>query len=217
MRIFSQKCGKNSNDITVLPVSKRFSVDAIRAVYALGLRSFGENYVQEAEEKRRELSDLSDLSWVLIGSLQKNKARLAAEVFDRIETVAGFALAQKLSAARSPLRKPLEVLIQVNISGEPQKSGVLCDDALPLAREVAALPRLKFRGFMGVAENTDDSALRRRQFARLQKIFEDARKAGLNPDMLSMGMSADMEDAIAEGSTELRIGTAIFGERTVGK
>ncbi|HVE51192.1 MAG TPA: YggS family pyridoxal phosphate-dependent enzyme [Casimicrobiaceae bacterium] len=201
------------NGVTLLAVSKTFPSAAIRAVHALGQRAFGENYVQEAAGKRAELADLPDLRFALIGPLQSNKTALAAEVFDRIESVDRLKVAQRLSASRAIERAPLEVLVQVNISGEATKSGVAPADALALAKEVARLPRLALRGFMGIAQPGEDIALQRSQFAVLRVLLEDTRAAGLDVDELSMGMSADLESAIAEGSTEVRIGTAIFGER----
>lgn len=205
--------GRPPNGVTLLAVSKTFPSAAIRAVHAVGQRAFGENYVQEAAGKRAELADLADLRFALIGPLQSNKAALAAGVFDRIESVDRLKTAQRLSASRAIERAPLEVLVQVNISGETTKSGVAPADALALAKEVAQLPQLALRGFMGIAQPGDDVALQRSQFAALRVLLEDARAAGLEVDELSMGMSADLESAIAEGSTEVRIGTAIFGER----
>jgi pyridoxal phosphate enzyme (YggS family) len=208
--------GRRPGEIGLLAVSKTFPAAAIRAVHALGQREFGENYVQEAVAKRTELRDLPGLAFVLIGPLQSNKATLAAETFDRIESVDRLKIAERLSAARPADRPPLEVLVQVNISGEVTKSGVSPDAAASLAREVAALPRLRLRGFMGIAEPTDDVARQREQFGRLRRCLDQARVAGLAVDVLSMGMSADLEAAIAEGATEVRIGTAIFGARPPG-
>ncbi len=207
-------CGRNADKIALLAVSKHFPPERIRHVYACGQRRFGENYVQEARQKKEALSDIDDISWVLIGPLQKNKARIAAEIFDMIETVDDLTLAERLSAARSSEKAPLEILIQVNISHESQKSGIPAQDALALAREVRDLPRLRWRGFMGIAENSDDPVRQLAQFARLRACFDEAMADGLAPDVLSMGMSADLEAAIQAGSTEVRIGSALFGERT---
>jgi hypothetical protein len=182
-------------------------------VHAAGQRAFGENYVQEGAAKRAELADLPGLELVLIGPLQGNKTREAAAVFDRVESVDRLKIAERLSAQRPADRAPLEVLVQVNISGEATKSGVDAGAAVALARAVAALPRLAFRGFMGIAEPTTDIARQRAQFATLARCRDEARAAGLAADVLSMGMSDDMEAAIAEGATEVRIGTAIFGRR----
>lgn len=201
------------DEVTLLAVSKTFPSAAVRAVHLAGQRSFGENYVQEAATKRAELADLADLQWVLIGPLQSNKAALAAEVFDRVESVDRLKIGERLSAARGAHRAPLEVLVQVNISGEATKSGVSPGDAPALAAAIAKLPRLAFRGFMGIAEPTDDPAKQRAQFAVLRGCRDQARSAGLRAEILSMGMTADLEAAIAEGSTEVRVGTAIFGSR----
>lgn len=207
--------GRDPSSVSLLVVSKTFPVEAIRAVHRLGQREFGENYVQEAAEKRARLAELPDLRWVLIGPLQRNKAKVAAEVFDRVESVDRLAIAERLSAARCAKRGPLEVLVQVNISSEVTKSGVPPDAAVSLARSVAALPGLAMRGFMGIAEPTGDLGKQREQFALLRQCLETARAEGLSVDVLSMGMSADLEAAIAEGATEVRIGTAVFGDRRV--
>ena len=205
--------GRTVDEVTLLAVSKTFPSAAVRAVHAAGQPSFGENYVQEAAAKRAELADVPGLEWVLIGPLQSNKTALAAEVFDRIESVDRLKIAQRLSAARAADRPPLVVLVQVNISREATKSGASPDRAVMLAADIASLPRLAFRGFMGIAEPTDDVARQRAQFALLRRCRDQARALGLAADVLSMGMSADLEAAIAEGSTEVRIGTAIFGAR----
>lgn len=209
----AQAVGRSPGDVSLLAVSKTFPAAAVRAVYAMGQQEFGENYVQDAAQKRAELGDLPGLSFVLIGPLQSNKTKLAAETFDRVESVDRLKIAERLSAARPADRPPLELLVQVNISGEVTKSGVRPDAAVSLAEEVARLPRTVLRGFMGIAEPTEDVALQRSQFARLRHCLEDARAAGLAVDMVSMGMSDDLEAAIAEGATEVRIGSAIFGPR----
>jgi pyridoxal phosphate enzyme (YggS family) len=213
----ARACGRSPGEVTLVAVSKTFPSAAVRAVHALGQAAFGENYVQEAAAKRADLADLPALRWVLIGPLQSNKAALAAEVFDRVESVDRLEIAQRLSAARPAGRAPLEVLVQVNISGEATKSGVGPQDALALAEAVAALPRLALRGFMGIAEPTAERALQHAQFALLRDLRDRARAAGLPAGELSMGMSADLESAIAEGSTEVRIGSAIFGARGEGR
>ncbi len=209
--------GRSPREVSLLAVSKTFPAAAVREVYALGQREFGENYVQDAARKRAELGDLPGLSFVLIGPLQSNKAKLAAETFDRVESVDRLKIAERLAAARPAGRPPLELLVQVNISGEVTKSGVPPDAAVSLAEALARLPRTVLRGFMGIAEPTADVARQRSQFARLRRCLADARAAGLAVDMLSMGMSDDLEAAIAEGATEVRIGSAIFGARHRGK
>jgi len=205
--------GRSQGAVRLLAVSKTFPAESIRQVHALGQRAFGENYVQEAVEKRAALSDLSDAIWHLIGPLQGNKANAAAATFDWVETVDRRRIAKRLSAARSPAQAPLDVLVQVNVSGEATKHGVAPAAAPELARYVATLPNLRLRGIMGVPEPTADLERLRGQFGLLRACYDACRQAGLDVDTLSMGMSADLEVAIAEGSTEVRLGTAIFGER----
>jgi pyridoxal phosphate enzyme (YggS family) len=205
--------GRDPNTVRLLAVSKTFPPEAIRAVHALGQRAFGENYVQECAGKIDALADLTDIEWHLIGPLQSNKAALAAERFRWVQTVDRMKIAERLSRARPAEAPPLEVCVQVNASGEASKSGVAPADAVPLAKAVAALPRLKLRGIMGIPEPTDDIARRRAQFRVLRECLDGCRAAGLAADTLSMGMSADLEDAIAEGATLVRVGTSIFGAR----
>ena len=213
LRAAASACGRDPAEVTLLAVSKTFPSAAVAAVHALGQREFGENYVQEAAAKRAELADLPGLRWVLIGPLQSNKTALAAEVFGRIESIDRLKIAQRLADARAPQHVPLDVLVQINISGEASKSGVTPDRAVALAGEITSLPRLAFRGFMGIAEPTDDVSRQRAQFAVLRRCAEHARSLGLPAHTLSMGMTDDLEAAVAEGSTEVRVGTAIFGSR----
>lgn len=205
--------GRASNSVTLLAVSKTFPAEAVREVYALGQRAFGENYVQEAVAKQAALGELPGLEWRLIGPLQSNKAKLAAETFDWVESVDRLKVAERLAAARPADRGPLNVLVQVNASGEASKSGAAPGDAVALARDVSRLPGLTLRGIMGIPEPTPDPARQREQFRALRACFDACKAAGLSVDTLSMGMSADLEAAIAEGATEVRIGTAIFGAR----
>jgi hypothetical protein len=205
--------GRDPGEVTLLAVSKTFPATAVRDAYAAGLRAFGENYVQEGAAKRAELADLPGLRLALIGPLQSNKARLAAEAFDAVETVDRLKIAQRLSAARPAGHPPLDVLVQANISGEATKSGCAPEDAVALAQAVAGLPRLRLRGFMGIAEPTEDAGKQSAQFALLRRCRDEARAKGLDVPVLSMGMTADLEAAIAEGATEVRVGTAIFGAR----
>ncbi len=205
--------GRTAGSVRLLAVSKTFPVDAVRAVHAAGQRSFGENHVQEGAAKRQATADLADVVWHLIGPLQGNKTRLAAETFDWVESVDRLKIAQRLSAQRPPARAPLDVCIQVNVSGEASKSGVAPDEVVAMALAVADLPRIRVRGIMGIPAPTDDPAQQRTQFRRLRECFESCVAAGLLLDTLSMGMSADLEAAIAEGSTQVRVGTAIFGAR----
>ena len=209
----ARAAGRDPAAVRLLAVAKTHPAEAVRAVHAAGQRAFGENYVQEAAAKRDALADLAGLEWHLIGPLQGNKARLAAEVFDWVETIDRLKIAQRLAAARDPARGPLNVLVQVNVSGEVTKSGVSAPETVGLARAVAALPGLALRGVMGIPAPEADAARQREQFAALQAAFEACQAAGLRVDTLSMGMSADLEAAIAEGATQVRIGTAIFGPR----
>jgi hypothetical protein len=209
----SKLAGRPPREVSLLAVSKTFPVEAVREAYAAGQRAFGENYVQEALAKMHAVHDLPDIEWHLIGPLQSNKTQQVAESFAWVHGIDRLKIAQRLSAARPPSLAPLACCVQVNISGEASKSGVEPAAALALAREVARLPRLALRGFMGISEPTPDIARQRAQFAILREALDEARRAGLRLDTLSMGMTADLESAIAEGATIVRIGTAIFGPR----
>jgi pyridoxal phosphate enzyme (YggS family) len=208
-----QSAGRPAGSVQLLAVSKTFPAEAVRAVYAAGQRAFGENKVQEGAAKRQALADLRDVEWHLIGPLQTNKCRAAAASFDWVESVDRLKIAQRLSALRPQSMGPLNVLVQVNVSGEASKSGVVPDEALALAKGLAELPRLRLRGIMGIPAPTDDVAQQRAQFRVLRQCFEECRAAGLAVDTLSMGMSGDIEAAVAEGATQVRVGTAIFGAR----
>jgi pyridoxal phosphate enzyme (YggS family) len=205
--------GRDPAGVRLVAVSKTFPAEAIRAVHALGQRDFGENYVQEAAAKMASLSDLADIEWHLIGPLQSNKAAMAASRFAWVQTVERAKIAGRLSAARPVDLMPLSVCIQVNASGEASKSGVTPGEVVGLARVIAGQPRLRFRGIMGIPEPTADEGRRRAQFRVLRDCFDECRAQGLPVDTLSMGMSADLEDAIAEGATLVRVGTSIFGAR----
>ena len=205
--------GRDPATIRLLAVSKSMPADAIRAVHALGQRAFGENYVQEAAAKMSALADLADIEWHLIGPLQGNKARAAAAHFAWVESIDRLTIAERLSATRDAQQPPLDICVQVNISAETTKSGVAPAGALALARAVASLPRLALRGFMGIAAPTTEIARQRAQFRLLREILAAARAEGLMLDTLSMGMSADLEAAIAEGATLVRVGSALFGPR----
>ncbi len=204
--------------VTLLAVSKTFGAEAVLAAAAAGQRRFGENYVQEGVEKiarTRELAPQLGLEWHFIGPIQSNKTRPIAEHFDWVHSVDRLKIAQRLSEQRPAERGPLDVLLQVNVSGEASKSGVAPDEVLPLAQAVSALPRLRLRGLMAIPEPTDDVAQQRAAFRALHSALERLRGAlPTSPlDTLSMGMSADLEAAIAEGATLVRVGTAIFGAR----
>jgi PLP dependent protein len=209
----ARAAGRDPTTISFLAVSKTFPPDAIRALYGLGQRAFGENYVQEALAKAAALGDLAGIEWHLIGPLQSNKTRAVAEGFAWVETVDRVKIAERLALARPPTLPPLDVCVQVNISGETSKSGVAPGEAMTLARAVATLPRLRLRGFMGIAEPTAERTRQRAQFRALREIFDACRASGLPVDTLSMGMSDDLEAAIAEGATQVRLGSALFGVR----
>jgi pyridoxal phosphate enzyme (YggS family) len=205
--------GRDPAQIHVLAVTKTVPAAAIRDAWRAGQRAFGENYVQEAVAKRAGLGDLEGSQWQLIGPLQSNKARLAAGAFDWVQTIDRLPIAERLSTARAPGLPPLNVCVQVNISGEASKSGCAPESAMALAQAVARLPRLALRGFMGIAQEGADPARQRMQFRVLRDIYEAARAQGHALDTLSMGMSGDLEAAVAEGATLLRIGSALFGPR----
>ena len=191
--------------VTLLAVSKGQPIARIEQAVAAGQKAFGENYVQEAVQK---MEVLPALEWHLIGPLQSNKTRIAAERFAWVQTVASEKIARRLSEQRPAPLPPLNVLIQVNVSGEASKSGVELDEVENLARAIATLPRLKLRGLMAIPEPGAD----RSRYASVKEVFEKL-KGRFGFDTLSMGMSDDLDVAIAEGSTMVRIGTAIFGPR----
>ena len=207
-----QRAGRGVEEVTLLAVSKTFGADAVRAAAAAGQRAFGENYIQEGVEKIAALRDLG-LMWHCIGPIQSNKTRLVAEHFDWVHTVDRLKIAERLSAQRPADRPPLNVCIQVNIDGGANKSGVAPCEALALARAVAALPQLKLRGLMSIPEIAPDFEAARAVHASARALFDQLNADGLGLDTLSMGMSDDLEAAIAAGSTMVRIGTAIFGSR----
>lgn len=209
----ARACGRDPATVRLVAVSKTFAADAVRSAYLSGQRAFGENYVQEALAKIEALAGLPGIEWHMIGPLQSNKTRAVAERFAWVHTVDRLRLAQRLGAARPPALGPLDVCIQVNVSGEATKSGVSPAEAIGLAHAVAAIPGIRLRGFMGIAEPSIDPAVPRAQFAVLRQLLGRAQQEGIALDTLSMGMSVDLESAIAEGATLVRVGTAIFGAR----
>jgi len=211
-RRISEALQGDTRTVTLVAVSKSKPPECVREAFAAGCRDFGESYVQEALPKLASLEDLG-ATWHFIGHLQGNKARDVARVFDWVHGVDRARLAQALARGLPPERPDLNVCIQVNISGEATKGGVAPGEALALAREVSAMPRLRLRGLMGMAAPGDDVAEQRREFAQLRAARDEITAAGIELDTLSMGMSDDFEAAIAEGSTMVRIGTAIFGPR----
>jgi len=208
----ARRAGRNPADVKLLAVSKTWSAEAVREAAAAGQRAFGENYVQEGVDKVEALRALG-LEWHFIGPLQSNKTRPVANAFDWVHGIDRLKIAERLSAQRDVHLPPLNVCIQVNVSGEDSKSGVAPGEAVALAQAVAALPRLHLRGLMCIPEPTTDEAVLRARFAVLRGLCEELRGAGLALDTLSMGMSHDLEPAIAEGASIVRVGTAIFGER----
>jgi pyridoxal phosphate enzyme (YggS family) len=203
---------RHVNEVTLLPVSKTFGPEAVREAHAAGETAFGENYIQEAVEKQALLADLP-LQWHCIGPIQSNKTRLVAQHFAWAHTIDRLKIAQRLSEQRPQAMPPLSVCIQVNIDGGASKAGVPPGEALALAREVHALPRLKLRGLMTIPEPAEGFAAQLAVHRRARALYEELRAAGLPLDTLSMGMTGDLEAAIHAGSTMVRVGTAIFGAR----
>jgi PLP dependent protein len=208
-----QAAGRSDDSVTLLAVSKTFGADAVEAAYAAGQTWFGENYIQEAVQKITALRQLP-LVWHCIGPIQSNKTRLVAEHFDWVHTVDRLKVAQRLSEQRPAQLAPLQVCIQVNIDGGATKSGVAPADALALAQAVSALPRLQLRGVMCIPDPAPDFEAECALFKRARGIFDALNAADLGLDTLSMGMSADLEAAVASGSTLVRVGSAIFGARS---
>lgn len=213
----ARACAEAQRDVqsvTLLAVSKTFPSDTVREAVACGLRRFGENYVQEAVEKIQSLEDLREqLEWHLIGPLQSNKTRVVAEHFDWVHSVDRLKIAERLSAQRPAHLPPLQLCLQVNISGEESKSGLAPAQVREVAHQVAALPHVKLRGLMAIPEPAADPDAQRRPHRALRELMDALNREGLALDTLSMGMTADLEAAILEGATIVRVGTAIFGKR----
>jgi hypothetical protein len=239
--VAAQAAGRHTDEVTLLAVSKAFGADAVLAAIAAGQRSFGENYLQEAVEKMGEVErrlPADRISWHYIGPIQSNKTRQVATRFDWVESVDRLKIAERLSEQRPAHLPPLQVLVQVNISGEATKGGVPPAEVEALALAVAELPGLCLRGLMAIPAPENDPARRRQPFAQVRALFDHLREhlrghpleqrdgppggpagepagsGGSTVDTLSMGMSGDLEAAIAEGATQVRVGTAIFGERS---
>lgn len=213
IREAAQASGRDPQDVRLLAVSKTKPAAALREAFACGQHDFGENYLQEALAKQAELAGL-DLTWHFIGPIQSNKTRAIAEHFAWVHSVDRLKIAQRLSEQRPAQLPPLNICLQVNVSGEASKSGCQPAELTELAGAVAELPNLRLRGLMAIPEPTDDPAVQRAAFARLRILKESL---GLDLDTLSMGMSHDLEAAIAEGATWVRIGTALFGARDYGQ
>jgi pyridoxal phosphate enzyme (YggS family) len=212
----ASEAGRTADSVTLLAVSKTFAADAVRQAHAAGQRSFGENYVQEALAKIEALADLrADLAWHLIGPLQSNKARGVAGAFDWVHSVDRLKLAERLAEHRPAAMPALQVCLQVNISGEASKSGLAASEVLPVALAVRALGanRLRLRGLMAIPEPAQERAAQRAPHRALFELMGALNAQGLALDTLSMGMSADLEAAVLEGATIVRVGSAIFGMR----
>ena len=209
----ARSAGRDAGDISLLAVSKTWSAGHVRDAAAASQRAFGENYVQEGVAKVAELAPLG-LEWHFIGPLQSNKTRPVAEHFDWVHSVERMKIAERLSEQRPAGMAPLNVCLQVNVSGEASKSGCAPEEAVALAKAIAVLPNLRLRGLMCIPEPVEDVEAQRQPFRQLRELYEQLRGDGLPLDTLSMGMSHDIETAIAEGATVVRVGTAIFGERS---
>ena len=211
----AERAGRRAEEITLVAVSKTFPADAIQAAYDAGLRVFGENRVQEFESKQPKLGDLANVTWHLIGHLQSNKARRAVHLFHQVDSIDSLALAQKLDSAAAAGAKRLPVLIEVHLGGEATKSGVSEGDLPALADSIERLPHLELHGLMMIPPYSDDGESARPYFRKLHELRDDiSKQLGRTLPVLSMGMSHDFEVAIDEGATEIRIGTALFGQRS---
>ncbi|WP_376691888.1 YggS family pyridoxal phosphate-dependent enzyme [Wenzhouxiangella sp. EGI_FJ10409] len=208
----SRVAGRPADSVGLLAVSKRKPIEAIRALHALGQRAFGENYVDEGVAKIGELEDL-ELEWHYIGPIQSNKTKLIAAHFDWVQSIDRAKIVRRLDDQRPEDLPPLNVLIQVNLDGESQKAGCAPDQIADLAERIAECENLKLRGLMAIPAPRDDYDDQRAVFAQLRGLFEKLREDHPEADTISAGMTADLEAAVAEGSTLVRIGTALFGPR----
>lgn len=205
--------GRNPQTVQLIAVSKTQPADAVAEAYAAGQRAFGENYLQEALDKQIALSHLDDLEWHFIGPIQSNKTRPVAEHFDWVHSVDRLKIAQRLNDQRPSHLPPLNICVQVNIDDESTKSGVSLAELPALVAAIAPLTRLRLRGLMAIPTATNDPAHQRAAFAKLRAALPVLHERGFALDCLSMGMSGDLEAAIAEGATFVRVGTDIFGAR----
>ncbi len=205
-------CGRDSEEVSLLAVSKKHPVEAIRAAFAAGQKAFGENFVQEALRKQRQLQNL-DIEWHFIGHIQSNKTREIATAFDWVHSVDRLKVAKKLSVHRRPEQTDLGICLQVALADESGKSGVQPDDLAELASQIAELPRLRLRGLMCIPPPSEKLSRQRHWFARLARLQKELIHLGIDLDTLSMGMSNDLESAVSEGATLVRLGTAVFGPR----
>jgi hypothetical protein len=212
----ARAAGRPRESVQLLAVSKTFPAEAVLEAMATGQRSFGENYLQEAVDKMQAVARMAPgvpVEWHFIGPIQSNKTRPIASHFQWVHTVDRLKVAQRLSEQRPAEMGPLNICLQVNISGEASKSGMSADELPALAQEVAKLPNLRLRGLMAIPELQRDASMQHEPFARLRALYEGLRRDGLPLDTLSMGMSGDLEAAVLEGATIVRVGSAIFGAR----
>jgi len=212
----TKNVNRNPDEITLLAVSKGQPAEAIQKAYEQGQRHFGENYLQEALEKQQQLSDLTNITWHFIGPLQSNKTRKVAENFDWVHSVDRIKVAERLNRLRNSHPTPLNVCLQVNINNEESKSGLLVNEVGEVAHTVAKLPNLKLRGLMAIPKKNQSDSEQRASFKAVAQLLSKLKNGSpqlATLDTLSMGMSADLEAAIAEGATIVRVGTAIFGPR----
>ena len=203
---------RDAAEISLLAVSKTMPASSIREAYIAGQTAFGENYLQEALDKMQELKDLP-LDWHFIGPIQSNKTRLIAENFKWVHSVDRFKIAQRLSEQRPAALPPLNICLQINVSGENSKGGIKVEEAATMAAAIAQLPNLKLRGLMAIPAPAEEMSAQRLPFVKMRELMADLNQQGLALDTLSMGMSHDLEAAILEGATIVRVGTAIFGKR----
>ncbi|TVO59390.1 YggS family pyridoxal phosphate-dependent enzyme [Denitromonas halophila] len=208
----AKACGRMPGDIQLLAVSKTWPAECVAEAADAGQRAFGENYVPEGSDKAATLAE-RQLTWHFIGPLQSNKTRLVANAFDWVHSIDRLKIAERLSAQRDVGRPPLNVCLQVNVSGEASKSGVAPEEVAALAQAVSVLPGLRLRGLMAIPEPTDDLSVLKQRFGQVRALRDALNGEGMALDTLSMGMSHDLEAAIAEGATMVRVGTAIFGAR----
>ena len=212
IQLACNNCGRDPAEVNLLAVSKKHPADAIRVAFQAGQKAFGENFLQEAIGKQRQLQNL-DIEWHFIGHIQSNKTREIATCFDWVHSIDRLKVAKKLSGHRPPEKPDLSICLQVALTDESGKSGVQPDNLAALANQIAALPRLRLRGLMCIPPPSENPTRQRHWFARLASLQIELNQQGLNLDTLSMGMSNDLEAAIVEGSTLVRLGTAVFGPR----
>ena len=212
IRVVEKNSGRKSGSVELIAVGKLHAAEAIRQLAEYGQKAFAENFVQEAISKQQQLSDV-DIEWHFIGSIQSNKTREIANHFSWVHSVDRFKIVRRLSDQRSEILPPLNICLQVNLQREESKSGVSSAQLLPLLEQMQELPRITARGLMIVPKLVSDPSQQREVFGQLRELLEEANRSGHSLDTLSMGMTADLEQAIAEGATHVRIGTALFGLR----